>query len=347
MNPDTLSEERRGSRSSARLQRFFGKRLAFLGLATAVCAVLSLFADQHWTLDLLTSFTWHYAFGGGVLSGLLLWLHKPYWALPPALAALVGLSFGSGFEGAPARSCPGGGEWESLRILQFNVGRENGRADAFYGWLKQQGSAPDLIVLFEVTDRFEASLQHLQTTLWPQVLKEYRRDNFGIAVASRLPDASLALVPIGDPPLPGVVVTRSAGESRGIPFTLVAAHAPPPLTGELAAVRNRHFAALAGRIADAPESNRILVGDLNVTPFSPWFGRLLSQGRLRDAQADAGRAGTFPTFGLPSALAISIDHTLISPDILVRERKVGPGWTLGSDHRPVVTELLLTRCHRE
>jgi endonuclease/exonuclease/phosphatase (EEP) superfamily protein YafD len=81
----------------------------------------------------------------------------------------------------------------------------------------------------------------------------------------------------------------------------------------------------------------VLLGDLNCTPWSPAFDRLLAAARLRDSGRGRGLHPTWfsavPFVGLP------IDHVLVGPGVGVRGRHVGPD--IGSDHRPVIADLVL------
>jgi hypothetical protein len=82
------------------------------------------------------------------------------------------------------------------------------------------------------------------------------------------------------------------------------------------------YAGILGVLARA----YILLGDLNVTPWSPHFRQLLQQ------------------TGLPAQvppLRIPLDHCLVSPAFQVIERRVGP--RLGSDHLPLIVTLATGR----
>jgi endonuclease/exonuclease/phosphatase (EEP) superfamily protein YafD len=77
------------------------------------------------------------------------------------------------------------------------------------------------------------------------------------------------------------------------------------------------------------------MGDLNATPFSPRFKNLLIDCGLRDSSLGFGITRTWhseiPLLGLP------IDHILVSRDLAVISREVGP--KVGSDHRPVMVRV--------
>jgi endonuclease/exonuclease/phosphatase (EEP) superfamily protein YafD len=56
---------------------------------------------------------------------------------------------------------------------------------------------------------------------------------------------------------------------------------------------------------------------------------------LRDTRAGFGIQASWPTQIPP--LGIPLDHCLVSPELVVLDRRLGPA--VGSDHRPVILEL--------
>lgn len=86
----------------------------------------------------------------------------------------------------------------------------------------------------------------------------------------------------------------------------------------------------------------IVAGDLNAPETSPVIRTLLDRG-LRDAFSSAGRGYGY-THGHSTMLAVSflrIDHILVSPEIGIAGAFAGG--KEGSEHRPVVADLLLER----
>ena len=90
---------------------------------------------------------------------------------------------------------------------------------------------------------------------------------------------------------------------------------------------------------DASEPT-ILLGDLNTTPWSHHFRRLLKQTRLLDSLRGHGVQGSWPSF-LPAPLRIPIDHVLHSPEVAITGRAIGPD--ANSDHLPVIVDFGLLR----
>jgi endonuclease/exonuclease/phosphatase (EEP) superfamily protein YafD len=97
--------------------------------------------------------------------------------------------------------------------------------------------------------------------------------------------------------------------------------------------RNRQLAAIADYVAKV--KNPLVVGDLNVTMWSPYYKPLTTKAELRNARAGFGVLPTWPTFS--PLLSIPIDHCLVSRDIKVLNIRTGR--EVGSDHLPLITDL--------
>jgi endonuclease/exonuclease/phosphatase (EEP) superfamily protein YafD len=119
-------------------------------------------------------------------------------------------------------------------------------------------------------------------------------------------------------------------------FSLLAAHPPPPVNGRLFRIRNEQLREL-GRLAMALDSPKAILGDLNTSPWSPFFLALLEQSSLNNARDGFGILPTWPTFFVPAM--IPLDHCLVSPGTRVRHIRTGPD--IGSDHLPLIIDLLV------
>jgi endonuclease/exonuclease/phosphatase (EEP) superfamily protein YafD len=76
-------------------------------------------------------------------------------------------------------------------------------------------------------------------------------------------------------------------------------------------------------------SRRIVMGDLNVTPWSPSFRRLVQDGDLADSLDGFGIQVSWPESN--ALIRIPIDHALIGPGLATTDRGTGPAF--GSQHR--------------
>lgn len=216
----------------------------------------------------------------------------------------------------------------SLRIVMANVNSENGDYTDFITWAGKQ--RPDLIIVHEATPEWAKVLAPLEK-LYPYRISLPRRDPFGILVFSKLPFDKQQVLGFGKGQHPSLFLRlKKNGRELGI----VTTHTEPPVDSELFAQRNRELddaAEVVARIKGA----RILIGDLNVTQWSPYFTAMKERGGLRAGRAGFGILPTWPTM-LPG-LMIPIDHILVSQEVEVRELSVGDD--IGSDHLPLFARI--------
>ncbi len=164
-------------------------------------------------------------------------------------------------------------------------------------------------------------------TEYPFISSVPRKDDYGIAIFSRIPFTDIKVHHFGDNNSPTIVAQLGL---EGQILTLIAAHPPPPTTKSKIELRNRQLFEIAHFIANYSGAC-ILIGDLNITPWSPFFRDLMDQSGLQDSRIGFGLQPSWPTtFPL---LYIPIDHILVSDEINVHRRQVGP--RIGSDHLPV------------
>ncbi|MFW6157893.1 MAG: endonuclease/exonuclease/phosphatase family protein, partial [Planctomycetota bacterium] len=214
-----------------------------------------------------------------------------------------------------------------LRAVSLNVSRSNEDHEAVRGLVRRED--PDFLLLLEFTERWLDDLSDL-TSAYPHVIGRPRAGHFGIALFSKHPFESWDVEHIGDEKLPSIVARVDLGDRE---LTLIGTHPRPPTNPDGARARNAHLAAIADRL-QALEPPILLLGDLNVTPFSPWFRRFLDESGLRDSSLGHGYQATWPTYA--PAFLIPIDHCLYSAGIRIADRRIGPA--IGSDHLPLIVD---------
>lgn len=117
-------------------------------------------------------------------------------------------------------------------------------------------------------------------------------------------------------------------ELDGEPVRLLATHPVSPLTAQRAAQRDQTLAWIAewvGRQATPV----IVMGDLNITPWSPEYRAFMDATGLVDSHRGHGLQPSYPVRLGP--LGIPIDHLWHSPELTTVERRLGPSF--GSNHR--------------
>lgn len=306
--------------TSPRTRRALLRWLVAASAAAAVAGVLASLAHLAWWLELFSHFRAQYAALLAACGAGLLVLRRP--ALGVAALALAAANavpllhyLGPVRTGAPAAA--------PVKAVLLNLWFRNHGHDRVLDYV---GSLrPDLAVFLETTPEWSAALRQLDGLL------PYRAQAGEVFVASRLPLADLRTVPLDEDGATAVVF--GLGTARG-PLTVIGAHADWPLGAAAAARRNRELGRLAVLVRESPAPVLVL-GDFNVTAFSPVFVELLARSGLRDCSAGQGLNATWPALFPP--LSLQIDHCLADPAVGVHRLRSGP-W-VGSDHFPLEVEL--------
>ncbi|MGA4633767.1 endonuclease/exonuclease/phosphatase family protein [Pseudomonas solani] len=285
--------------------RFHLNQLAWLALVTLV---LGQFGRLHWGLELLSHFM--------PIQALVMLVGA---AVQPRnasslLFALCGLG-ALAWSLTPLPTEPLATDAPTRRFLAFNLKLDNADAAADARWLAEQKA--DLIFVSEATPAWSEQLAALRPF---EACARYSDSPFGLALFSRLPLKRCQVLELTGPAA-GYPYLRAELEDGTVVFGL---HPPPPLGADLALARDESLRQLAERIAaEGPEV--VVLGDLNITAYSP---------RLRDFLDNAGLRLTSPRIRptwCPGMLGL--DHILVRGERPVRAVGTLP-WR-GSDHRAV------------
>ena len=283
-----------------------------------------------WFCDLFSHFRLQIGAGLGVVAlALTLLRHHQRAAVFGILAAVSILPVLQLYRGPTATADPSNAA-PSLRIMLANVNTETGEPPLVLAEIMRQD--PDIIVLEEVNREWLTALSPLAQR-YPHRVAEPRPDNFGIALYSRLPLEASAIEEIGGAGVPTITARILLA---GQPLTLVATHPLPPASHALAQARNEQLGALVIHLNQI-EGARLLIGDLNTTPWNIYFKQMLKVSGLHDSMRGFGYQASWPV-GLP-LLGIPLDHCLHSDQIRINERRMGA--PVGSDHRPLIVEMAL------
>ena len=320
--------------SDSHVRNFLRPRVHVRGLVmacgsiAAASTVLGFLGGLWWLLDLLSHFRVQYFLGLAVVSLLLMFLKRRKASLCFAAFAVVNLCtivpLYLGGEHQPTDSA------KVFRAMLMNVNTRHGDPVRVAEAIRQYD--PDILVLAEVDVAWLAGLRDA-TKHYKHYTSHPRDDNFGIALYSRLPVSRCQTVYIGDAQVPSVIAEVDTDSG---PYTVIGTHPLPAVSAEYSRLRNDQLAKLAATVRGAT-SPVILLGDLNMSPWSYYFGRFLTQSGLRDSSRGRGVQPTWPTFS--PVFLIPIDHCLHSGEIKVVNREVGP--RVGSDHYPLIVDLEL------
>jgi endonuclease/exonuclease/phosphatase (EEP) superfamily protein YafD len=316
------------------------KRAAFLLAAgiVAVVAPLTLVPRFGWfyPVELFSHFQVQYLVAAVVCAVVLAGLGRWRWCIAAAGCALVAATAVGPFQsslggGGAAHATPGPEGDETLRLLLANVLVGNRQHDRVLDLVAEADA--DVLVFQEVNDRWMEALAELEGD-YPYTVGMARQDAFGIVVFSRLPLQDAECRSLGEAGRPSTVMDLTLD---GTPVTIVATHPRHPLSPRSFAQRNDQLGAV-GALARDRTRPLILIGDLNVTMWSPWSRRLCAGAQLTNARRGFGVMPSWPTF-LPPIMRLPIDHCLVSDELVVTGCRLGPA--IGSDHRPLIVDVAI------
>jgi endonuclease/exonuclease/phosphatase (EEP) superfamily protein YafD len=298
------------------------RALAVAGAAMIVAALLPLAARLAWIFDLFTHFRIQLIAALVVLIVIFAIRRAYRWCAALAVCVPINviplvpyLPLGDGRAGAP-----------TLSFMAVNVQYDNSE-DA--GLLQSiAATAPDVVVVVELTTRWEERLASLAAK-YPHQIRHPQPDAFGIALYSRYPverASELTLVST-------VAIDARIATPRG-DVRVIGVHLRPPKSRALAHERNAQLTALAMHVA-AIDGPLAVLGDFNISPYSPYFTEWLAATGLHDAREGLSLDFSWPTF-FP-LLGVPIDYCLVRDGLTVAQYARLPPF--GSDHYPVLARL--------
>ncbi len=318
-------------------------RLAWSVRLAAVCALLatigSWLGSMFWLFELFTHFRIQLAAGAALIfvAASALRCHKT--TLVAAAVAILNVvpawpylnPFGTLDESKTE-------EGHVTRIMSVNVRFNNQEYRRMLSGI--QAENPDIVGLVEITPEWIEALSALKQYYPYRVLRP-EPGAYGLALFSRLPLRELSGSPYRQDSMQTAIIAEVEMPEAIVILTL--AHLRAPTSSQDAATRNRQIAAIADMtraLDDSPQ--KILIGDLNATPWSPHFAQLETFAGLRNAARGRGYFPTWPTAFKPAG--IPIDHILLSDHFQVRGFRTGRH--VGSDHLPVICDVTLkNRAH--
>jgi endonuclease/exonuclease/phosphatase (EEP) superfamily protein YafD len=300
--------------------------LAGFGVAAVAGSVLPLAAKVWWVFELFTHFRVQLLAGLALLA--LLFAAQRAWTWCGVLALCMAVNVPPlvpYLRPAPA----GATQPATLTVLGVNVEADNDKHAELLASIAQ--SNPDVVLVVEFTERWGEHLAAL-AEVYPHQFRRPRFDPFGIALFSRHPFESVEELKLGPTSAIDARLRTPRGTTR-----VIGVHLLPPISADWAMQRNSQLDALADHAAAAAATEPLIVlGDFNISPYSPYFQDWLGQAHLTDAGRGLGPRFTWPSF-LP-LLGIPIDHCIVSNGLRVAEyRRLA---AFGSDHYPVLARLI-------
>jgi endonuclease/exonuclease/phosphatase (EEP) superfamily protein YafD len=309
--------------------RWLDRLLLIAAALVAAVNVLPLGARLLWMLELTSHFRVQYV-AVTVLLLALLALRRRF----VACAVLVGAGAISAVSVlpylplGPATEARAAGATAPLKVLTVNVSFLQFSARRLLEIVRE--ADPDVVVVQELTPHAESVLADLDAE-FPHHHKFPADGPVGIGLWSRHELESGTTIALGRSP----AIEARVRSPTGV-FTVIGVHLRAPTTALRAAARNQQLRELASRSA-AVVGPLIVAGDLNTTPYSPYFTAWLEAGALTDSRRGRTLSVSWPAM-LPLA-GIPIDHVAVNRyfDILSHRRL--PDFE--GDHYPILVEVAL------
>jgi endonuclease/exonuclease/phosphatase (EEP) superfamily protein YafD len=305
-----------------RLRRRFRGLLTAAGAAACAATLLGFLGRLSWFLDLFSHFRVQYLLGLTALGAVLLVARRRVLAL--VFLGFAGMNLALVLPLYVGRPTASDARAPALRAMLLNVNTHLGDTNRVRQAIADVD--PDILVLEEIGSRWLAGMAWL-TNAYPHSRIEPREDNFGIGLYSKRPLVESRVVHVGRAGVPSILATVNIGWTN---LRVVATHPVPPAGSLYSRWRNEQLDLLVEHVRSPLPV--LLLGDLNVTPWSAHFRRLLRRSGLRDSARGFGVQPSWPNFN--PLLRIPIDHCLHSAGIAVTDRRIGPD--VSSDHYPLI-----------
>jgi endonuclease/exonuclease/phosphatase (EEP) superfamily protein YafD len=301
-------------------------RYAVAGVvALWLCLLAGLLGRFGWLFDLFANFQVQYFVLFVTLAFLLILLDRrkaAFVSLAGAGVAAMPLVAYMSLPGRTAEATPA-----KFRLVSLNIWYRNRDITGAARFL--EGAHADVVVVQELTG---ATMQELQRLLpsYPHVASV--PSQFGGVIYSRWPLVGSEPVALSE----GVSGTLATLDWQGRNVSVLGVHLHWPVDPWSARKRDQELRSVA-TFAAGFDGPLLVAGDLNLTPWSQYFRRLLRESRLNDAAASQGWMPSWPSqFRL---VGIRIDQCLTTAHW--RSLSVATGPHVGSDHRPLVIDLEL------
>lgn len=230
--------------------------------------------------------------------------------------------------------------YQPLKVLSYNVLWSNKQYDQAIALINQE--QPDIAVFQEAQEPWANALTALKTN-YPYHIGAKKLE---IEVYSKLPLNNVEIKLYGTYRglvLADIAIANNVSNNN---LKFIATHAYPQLYYGRPGweIRNQHLEIGIGEYIKKYRQKRsqpaVIIGDLNVTMWSPFYRSLIKKSGLKNARQGFGilptQSGIAPQLAFLSA---PIDHCLVTPEIKVQSFKTGQN--IGSDHLPIIAELII------
>jgi endonuclease/exonuclease/phosphatase (EEP) superfamily protein YafD len=315
----------------------------FLFLAIAI-AILTLGKFLFWIfpLELLTHFQVHYFWLTIWLIFLLigLWQRQRLRSLVPLYILLFALTI-NGLELAtwylPNERLTAD-KTNIFKVMSYNILVENFEVDRIVNSISSVD--PNLVLIIEVDPLMKQNIEERIGTKFPY---SFQSPGGGMAIFSKLPLEDSRGEQFSGSDATNLVTHLKYRDRR---IKIIGTHPLVPVKANLFVRRNLHLNSIATHL-ERESQPTILMGDFNLTPWSPYYRQFIDRTKLHNTRLGFGILPTWirpsTTVNLPQLLIpilnIPIDHIFVSKDFTVARTYTGDNGN--SDHAPIISELVI------
>lgn len=321
------------------LQAAFNLTIAFFVIViplTLFVSILSYFGQLHYMIDNISNGRYPFLLASLFLfigAMFLLIKDKKYIWIPLIALMAVIMNFieivpflGAAING---QTRPSGG----IEIMLSNILTSNDCYDSVKEEIKKYN--PDLVILQEVDDIWINQMSSLRQA-YPCGIDCSRTDNYGLSVYSKVP-------------LENVSIEYYSYQATFVPYIIfeciidgqkvrfMTLHTIPPFNARQAVIRNDQLKFIVSWVR-ASTVPTVVVGDLNVSPFSIYYKQMVKEAGLIDSRKGHGVYPSWPAH-IKIFPGTAIDHILHTKELKTTELVTGK--YVGSDHFPIIARIEL------
>lgn len=215
-----------------------------------------------------------------------------------------------------------------LSVYQANVKFSNQESKVLLKQIEEY--KPDIVLLIETGELWDKNTLELKK-YYPYEFKSLK-GVFGFILYSKFPIKSCKLLDFET----SIDCIDALLDWNGKTIRIIGAHPPPPMGGEFHKIRNIHLQRFIQLIEPKKDIPTIIVGDLNITPWSYYYNKLIDEANLVSTRNGFGILGSWPS-SLP--YKIPIDHCLVTKQFGILNTRVLS--SIHSDHLPMLQEIFL------
>lgn len=227
---------------------------------------------------------------------------------------------------------------QPIRVLSFNLNIKNEQHNEVINVV--QNNHPDLALFVEVERQ---TVEDLKTGLHDTLPYSFRSPAGGLALLSRFPIQDARGDNFNGRGGHNVIATVEVDKK---PIQVIGTHLITPVKQTNFHRRNLQLAVLSDYIRGINQP-LILVGDFNLTPWSPYYRQFINKTKLHNTRLGFG---ILPSWPRPTSylyrikwfmplMNIPIDHCFVSKHFSVA--RIYTGANANSDHASLITDLVL------